>query len=104
MPWTVPLWPVMEPGKLLTVAAAAEWEAARGGPQTTSNADHAAARARQNDFIVPAMDYRRPILRSGLFHPQYEMNGMLRNILSTRYIRDLKRAVRECREHATAHS
>ncbi|EJD39877.1 hypothetical protein AURDEDRAFT_127989 [Auricularia subglabra TFB-10046 SS5] len=84
--------PNQPPGQLLTYKVASDWVRDReaNGLQT-SLADHAAARARQNDFIVSLCD--RTAVGDLLFHPLYERDSQIRNMLFPRLVRDLKRAL-----------
>ncbi|KZV93714.1 hypothetical protein EXIGLDRAFT_691363 [Exidia glandulosa HHB12029] len=81
----------MPPNRLLTVAAAQQWEAARlarGIPTTL--ADHAAARARQNDHIIAVGSQRH---HKSPFYSDYEHKLPDRSTQIVRLIRDFKRAI-----------
>lgn len=85
------LWPTKPYRHLLDVQSADSWAARREqAGMDTSLALHAAARARQNDYIIHEVEHQ-PHPAGILFHPEYETNVRQRNVLITRLIRDLKR-------------
>lgn len=86
------LWPKERHDVLLSVNGADKWEAGRlQAGMATTYADHGAARARHNDFIVGLAAKERNT--APLFHPLYETKKGNRNKLLARYVRDLKRTV-----------
>lgn len=94
------LWPTERRDALLSVEAADAWAARRlkaGMP--TTYADHGAARAHHNDFIITLAASERN--RAQLFHSLYETKAPNRNKLLARYVRDLKRTVGHLRSHCS---
>ncbi|EJD50108.1 hypothetical protein AURDEDRAFT_121776 [Auricularia subglabra TFB-10046 SS5] len=96
------LWPAVPPRTLLSNQAAADWEQRRSAAgYDTTWADHTAARAHQNDFIIYDLEhYHHPA--GELFHTAYELNQAGRKSLLRRGIRDLKRTAYalECQTEA----